>query len=48
MEIAHETPAERIEYLTKLADLRKRKKSTTRLIASHNNISGRIISDSFL
>ena len=47
MEIAHETQNERIEYLTKLADLRKRKKSTRRLIASRNNISGRIISDSF-
>ena len=47
MEIAHETLAERIEYLTKLADLRKRKKPTRRLTENRRNISGRIISDSF-
>ena len=47
LKIAHETPAERLEYLNKLADLRKRKKSTRRLTENRSNRSGRIISDSF-
>ena len=47
LKIAHETPSERISYLTKLADLRKRKKSTRRLTENRSNITGRIISDNF-
>ena len=47
LKIAHETPSERISYLTKLADLRKRKKSTRRLTQNRSNITGRIISDNF-
>jgi len=47
LKIDHETLKERFKYLNKLADLRKRKKSTRRLTASRTNITGRIISDSF-
>jgi len=47
LEIAKETPAERLKYLNKIADLKKRKKSTRYAVARRKNITGRIISDSF-
>ena len=47
LKIAHETPAERLEYLNKIADLKKRKKRTSRAVNNRKNITGRIISDSF-
>jgi len=47
LKIAKETPAERLEYLNKLVDLKKRKKTIRYAVARRNNITGRIISDSF-
>ena len=45
LKIAHESPAERLEYLNKIADLKKRKKRTNRVKKAR--VTGRIISDSF-
>ncbi len=47
LKIAHETPSERLEFLNKCAELRKLKKSISRLTENRSNITGRIISDSF-